>query len=65
MRREAHPAATQFRVTSHYIRLAAAVLNSAKTESGTNRGLEPLCGRLERSFPAAMYCNRVSRLPRC
>jgi hypothetical protein len=31
VRREAHPAATQFRVTSHYVRLAAAVLNSAKT----------------------------------
>jgi hypothetical protein len=30
VRREAHPAATQFRVTSHYVRLAAAVLNSAK-----------------------------------
>lgn len=27
MRREAHPAATQFRVTSHYIRLAAAMPN--------------------------------------
>jgi hypothetical protein len=30
VRREASPAATQFRVTSHYVRLAAAVLNSAK-----------------------------------
>jgi hypothetical protein len=26
VRREAHPAATQFRVTSHYVCLAAAVL---------------------------------------